>query len=128
MNGMHNPTMLYRKGTKAMLHGVKVETIVVDEREVDDMLLDGWHRTPTDVKEWESGGTRRVQADAAELERAREAGIRQARQEESDRERQEQLRAAYEEGARAERERIAAEAAAKKGGDKQQKQGGDKQQ
>jgi hypothetical protein len=119
--------MLYRKGTAALIHGVKVDTIIVDEHQIDEKLAEGWHRTPTDVKEWETGGTRRMQADAAELERAREAGVRQAREEEADRERRDALLAAYEEGANAERARIAAEAAAKKEATPPKKQGGEKQ-
>ena len=121
MQGLRNATMLYRKGTKHLIHGVKVDTVVVDEHEIDDYLADGWHRTPTDVKEWETGGTKRAAAEEAELESAKERGIRAAREEAAQREREEQLRAAFEEGARLERERIAAEASAKGAGKKSEK-------
>lgn len=123
MKGLRSATMLYRKGTKTLIHGVKVETVVVDEHEVDDYLADGWHRTPTEVKEWEAGGTLKKAADEAALERAREAGVRVAREEEANREYQAALQAAFEAGAQAERDRLAAEAASKgtgkKGGEKQ---------
>jgi hypothetical protein len=124
MKGMNNATMLYRRGTKTLLHDVKVDTIIVEEQQVDQMLLEGWHRTPTDVKEWEHGGTKRIAANEAEIARAREAGIRAAREEQIERERQDALRAAFEAGAQAERERLAAEAATKGGG----KKGAEKQQ
>lgn len=51
MKGFKAATMLYRKGTEDRIHGVHVDTIVVDEHEVDDHLAQGWYRTPTHVKE-----------------------------------------------------------------------------
>lgn len=113
MKGLQNATMLYRKGTKELIHGVHVDMVVVDAHEVDEYLADGWHRTPTEVREWASGGAMRKAADEEELERAREAGARAAREEEAQRERAAQLQEAYEAGQRAERERLASEAAAK---------------
>lgn len=50
MKGFKNATMLYRKGHAERIHGVHVETIIVDEHEVDEHLADGWFRTPSDVK------------------------------------------------------------------------------
>lgn len=45
-----NATMLYRPGITEKIHGVAVDWTIVDEDEVDDMLADGWYRTPEDIK------------------------------------------------------------------------------
>ncbi|TDV06060.1 hypothetical protein [Paraburkholderia caballeronis] len=105
MKGMREPTMLYRKGTKERLHGVRVDTVIVDAHEVDDYLEDGWFRTPAEVKQAEG------EQDSQEvaIERARQEGIRLAREEEQRRLFEEAVQRAREEGAREERERLAAE-------------------
>ncbi|WP_175770564.1 hypothetical protein [Burkholderia anthina] len=105
MKGMREPTMLYRKGTKERLHGVRVDTIIVDAHEVEDHLDDGWFLTPTDVKNAEGDQN----SQEAAIERARQEGIRVAREEEQRRLFDEAVQRAREEGAREERERIAAE-------------------
>ncbi|MEZ7524012.1 hypothetical protein [Burkholderia vietnamiensis] len=51
MQGLKEATMLYRKGTEDRIHGVHVDMITVDAHEVDDYLVQGWYRTPTEVKE-----------------------------------------------------------------------------
>ncbi|PTB28848.1 hypothetical protein C9I56_11195 [Paraburkholderia caribensis] len=59
--------MLYRKGTQDRLHGVHVDTIVVDENEVDTYLDDGWYRTPAEAgKEEHAAGSRSMFDDIAE--------------------------------------------------------------
>lgn len=105
MKGMREPTMLYRKGTKERLHGVRVDTIIVDADDVDAHLDDGWFRTPTEVKEAEGDQN----SQEAAIERARQEGIRLAREEEQRRIFEEAVQRAREEGAREERERLAAE-------------------
>ena len=50
MQTLLNPTMLYRPGITEKIHGVAVDWTVVDDHEVDDMLADGWFRTPSDIK------------------------------------------------------------------------------
>jgi len=105
MKGMREPTMLYRKGTKERLHGVRVDTIIVDASDVEDYLEDGWFRTPTEVKHAEGDQN----SQEAAIERARQEGIRLAREQEQRRLFDEAVQRAREEGAREERERIAAE-------------------
>lgn len=56
-----NATMLYRAGITEKIHGVAVDYTVVDESEVDEMLADGWYRTPADIK---------AASDAAKTEEA----------------------------------------------------------
>jgi hypothetical protein len=108
MKGLREPTMLYRKGTKERLHGVHVDTIIVDAHEVEDHLEDGWYLTPTEVKLAQG----EQNSQEAALARAKEEGIRQAREEEQRRLFDEAVQRAREEGAREERERIEAERAA----------------
>ena len=45
-----NATMLYRSGISEKIHGVAVDWIIVDASDVDEMLADGWFRTPADVQ------------------------------------------------------------------------------
>lgn len=59
-----NATMLYQAGITEKIHGVAVDWIVVDASEVDDMLCDGWYRSPAEVK---------AAADAAKATAAVEA-------------------------------------------------------
>jgi hypothetical protein len=117
MKGMRAPNMLYRKGTQDRIHGVHVDTIVVDEHEVEDYLAQGWHRSPDDVKKFEAGRSREDTQEQA-IERAREEGRRQAREAEQQRAFDAAIQRAREEGAREERERIAAEAANAAGKDR----------
>jgi flagellar biosynthesis/type III secretory pathway protein FliH len=122
MRTLANATMLYRKGTEGRIHGVHVDTIVVDATEVEDHLAQGWHRTPADVKL--ALDARSTQDDAqAQLDRAREEGARAAREEAERLAFEEALQRAREEGARVVRVGFAAVAAgnaSKKGADKQQ--------
>lgn len=124
MKGFRAARMLYRKGTQDRIHGIHVDTIVVDEHEVEEHLAQGWHGSPDDVKAFEAERSRHENAQRSELDRARDEGARQAREQEERRAFDEALQRAREEGAREERERIAAEAA-KKG---EKKGGNDKQQ
>ena len=45
-----NATMLYQAGITEKIHGIAVDWVIVDASEVDDMLADGWYRSPADVK------------------------------------------------------------------------------
>lgn len=118
MKGMREPTMLYRKGTKERLHGVRVDTAIVDAHEVEDYLDDGWHLTPTDVKQAEGESS----SQEAALERARQEGIRVAREQEQRRLFDEAVQRAREEGAREERERIEAERAEREAAEQAQRE------
>lgn len=66
MKGMKAATMLYRGGHKVRLHGVHVETTIVDEGEVEDYLAQGWYRTPTEVKQAADAEAAAKAAQAAE--------------------------------------------------------------
>ena len=50
MGTLLNAMMLYQAGITEKIHGIAVDWIVVDASEVDDMLADGWYRSPADVK------------------------------------------------------------------------------
>jgi hypothetical protein len=85
MKGFKSATMLYRKGTQDRLHGVHVDTCVVDEHQVEEALDDGWHRSPDDVKK--ATESERLEFEAREKRRAAE----RAEQDRIDREAAEQL-------------------------------------
>lgn len=65
MHSLNEPTMLYRKGAGEFLHGIHVDTVIVDAHEVEEKLADGWHRTPADVKSAEAAAAEQAAADAA---------------------------------------------------------------
>lgn len=54
MTPLISPRMLYRKGTEIRLHGVHVDTMIVDEHEAEGYASEGWRRTPKEAQEaWE---------------------------------------------------------------------------
>ncbi|VVE59468.1 hypothetical protein PIN31009_05547 [Pandoraea iniqua] len=76
MKGFHEATMMFRVGSEQRLHGVDVDTIIVEAVEVPDMLAEGWHPSPTAAREAEAKRLRETE-ERRERE-AKEAAERQA--------------------------------------------------
>ena len=91
-------TMLFQHGSETTIWGIPLNTIEVDEHELDEYLADGWHTHPFHARDAQAALELQQAEEAAEAQRIKEeqeAAEKKRRQDEADAE-AERLRLANE--------------------------------